>query len=314
MFALPTGGVYSLTDATVAALLDTGSGAAARVYLFLLRQNGRCEEQALCGALGLSREALSEALSLLQRAGLLSEPQTAAVHVSSDIRPDYSGREVARGLETHPAFRHVVEETQRRLGRVLSGSDLQVLFGLYDWRGFSPGVISLLVSHCVEEASRRWGPGRMPTLRQIDKQASVWEREGVDTEERAEQYIQAREAARQSTSAVYRALGITGRSPSASEEKYVSEWVGMGFAPDVMALAYDRTALKTGGLNWKYMNSILKSWKEKGLLTLVAVETGDARPASSPVPSARAAASSAPPPSAVRDRRAMEKMKRFVEE
>ncbi|MDR3207395.1 MAG: DnaD domain protein [Oscillospiraceae bacterium] len=310
MFALPSGGVYSLTDATVAALLNTGSGAAARVYLYLLRQNGRCDDRPLCADLGLSREALSEALSLLQKAGLLSEALGQAVHVDSDVRPDYSGKEVARGLEEHPAFRHVAEETQRRLGRVLSSSDLQILFGLYDWRGFSPGVISLLISHCLEDAARRWGPGRMPTLRQIDKQAALWEQEGIDSEERAEQYIQTRESARQSTSVVYRALGIAGRGPSASEEKYVSDWIAMGFVPDVIALAYDKTALKTGGLNWKYMHSILKSWKEKNLLTLDAIETGDARHPQTP---SRANPGSAAAPAA-RDRQATEKMKRFVAE
>jgi len=312
-FALPAGGAYTLTDATLSALLGTGSGDAARVYLYLLRQGGACADKALCAELGLSVPALNDALSRLQKARLLSE-QHAAVHVTSDTRPDYSGREVAAHMEKDSAFRHVAEETQRRLGRVLSSSDLQILFGLYDWRGFPPGVVSLLVSHCLADAERRWGPDRMPTLRQIDKEAARWERDGVITEERAERYITDQENARKTAAAVYRALGVSGRAPSPSEERYVNEWAGMGFPPDAVTLAYDKTVLNTGGLNWKYMHTILKSWHDKGLHTVREIETGDARPARTGTPYNKQTGQSGQPAAPdERERQAREKMRRFVE-
>ena len=310
-FALPCGGAYLLTENTLNALLGTGSGDAARVYLVLLRQNGTYVDTSLCEELSLSPDDLKRALSLLQKSGLLSEGQTSVARLPGDTRPDYSGREVTHQMENDISFRHVTEETQRRLGRVLSSSDLQVLFGLYDWRGFSPGVISLLVSFCLEDAERRWGPGRLPTLRQIDKQAALWERDGIVTEDQAERYIHEKESARQTTSAIYRALGVSGRAPSPSEERYVNEWASMGFTPDTVTLAYDKTVLQTGGLSWKYMHSILKSWKDKGLYTREDIEKGDARPTKSVSTGSRDDKASAP---ASRDRQAMEKMKRFVAE
>ncbi len=312
-FSLPAGGAYTLTDATIASLLSTGSGDAARVYLYLLRQSGQFDERTLCADLGLAPALLTQTLTALQRVGLLAEDKLPPS--VSDVRPDYSGREVAYQMENTPAFRHVVEETQRRLGRVLSSSDLQILFGMYDWRGLPPGVISLLIAHCLDDAYRRYGPGRMPTLRQIDKLALIWEQEGIDTEERAEQYILSRESSRQVSSGVFRALGITSRSPSPSEQRYVSEWVEAGFSTELITLAYDRTVLKTGGLNWKYMNTILKSWQEKGLFTLEAVETGDARPTKAGAP-APAFAPDKPAGSkdAARGRDAVERMKRYVKD
>ncbi|MDR1158606.1 MAG: DnaD domain protein [Oscillospiraceae bacterium] len=311
-FDLPRGGVHTITDETVTALLGTGSGEAARLYLYLLSHRGKCLDTKACTALGMTAAALKDALQLLQTAGVLRETAPAAPPVS-DVRPDYAGAEVAQGIKRDPAFRHVVDEVQRRLGKILSSSDLQILFGLYDWRGLTPGVISLLVAYCVEDARRRFGEdGRPPTMRQIDKEAAVWEQKGIDAEEKAERYIETQETKRQVSSRVYRLLGIENRAPSPSESRYVSEWAEMGFAPDAVALAYDKTVLKTGALNWKYMHSILRSWHEKNLHAPSEIEAGDAAPSKrtpgAPTPGS-AAAKTVP---GRREREAVERMRRYV--
>ncbi|MDR0671893.1 MAG: DnaD domain protein [Oscillospiraceae bacterium] len=311
-FDLPRGGVYTITDETVTALLGTGSGEAARLYLYLLSHRGKCLDTKACAALGMTAAALKAALQLLQTAGVLREAAPAAPPLG-DARPDYAGAEVAQGIKRDPAFRHVVDEVQRRLGKILSSNDLQILFGLYDWRGLTPGVISLLTAHCVEDTRRRFGEGgRPPTMRQIDKEAAIWEQRGIDTEEKAERYIETQETRRQVSSRVYRLLGIEGRAPSSSESRYVSEWADMGFAPDVVSLAYDRTVLKTGTLNWKYMHSILCSWHEKGLHTPAEIEAGDTAPAKR-APAAPASGSvGAKPAPGRREREAVERIRRLV--
>ena len=49
----------------------------------------------------------------------------------------------------------------------------------------------------------------------------------------------------------------------------------MGFEDELITMAYERTCLNTGGLNWAYMNKILQRWHENGLHTAEAVRTGD---------------------------------------
>lgn len=55
-----------------------------------------------------------------------------------------------------------------------------------------------------------------------------------------------------------RALGLGDRLPVASEEKYLNAWQEMGFPPETVALAYDKTVLKCHELKWPYCNGILK--------------------------------------------------------
>jgi DNA replication protein DnaD len=47
-------------------------------------------------------------------------------------------------------------------------------------------------------------------------------------------------------------------------------------------MAYERTCLNTGGLNWPYMNKILQRWHEAGLHTAEAVRNGDRKPGTAP--------------------------------
>jgi DNA replication protein DnaD len=52
----------------------------------------------------------------------------------------------------------------------------------------------------------------------------------------------------------------------------------MGFSMDAIAIAYDRTCVNTGGMNWAYMNRILTRWYEAGLITVEQIQTNDQKP------------------------------------
>ena len=43
-------------------------------------------------------------------------------------------------------------------------------------------------------------------------------------------------------------------------------------------MAYERTCLNTGGLNWAYMNKILQRWHQAGLHTPEQIRSGDQKP------------------------------------
>ena len=53
----------------------------------------------------------------------------------------------------------------------------------------------------------------------------------------------------------------------------------MGMDEELINMAYERTCLNTGGLNWSYMNKILQRWHELGFRTAEQVRSGDHKPA-----------------------------------
>ena len=118
-------------------------------------------------------------------------------------------------------------------------------------------------------------PGRRPGMKQIEKEGYAWARMGIDTQSAADAYLRAY-ARRQGALPQYmRALQLGDRHPAPSEEKYLLSWQEMGFPPEAVALAYDKTMLKCHELKWAYCNGILKRWHEAGLHTAEEIQAGD---------------------------------------
>ena len=200
--------------------------------------------------------------------------------------PATSGMTSPRRLESSEEFRLLTAEVEKKLGKRLTTPDVGVLLGLNDYLGLPADVIFLLVNHCVERVTRKYGEGRRPTLRQIEKEGYAWARRGIDTQRAAVEYLK-KYAERQGAIPPYmRALGLGDRLPVASEEKYLNAWQEMGFPPETVALAYDKTVLKCHELKWPYCNGILKRWHEAGLHTPEEIERADKPPAKQPTQSA----------------------------
>ena len=276
-------------------LISAGSGAAALLYLYCLRAGGPVTAEEASAALGFTRKETAAAADRLRAAGLLgngaenvrpdacankSERTRAPEHVpeSADATPEYTAADIKLILERGGDFSALVRETQKSLGKVLSSDDLIKLFGIYDGLGMPPEVILQLVTYCIGEQHRRYGSDRVPTMRYIEKAAYTWERAGVLTLDLAEKYIREQETRRGAVAEMKTALGIRDRELSATELKYVENWITMGFGPEAVSDALDRTLLKTNKLAWPYMNSILKSWDSKGIHSPEEIERGDPRP------------------------------------
>ena len=256
----------SLSAQELQRLLDGGDGDAALLYLALLRRRGAVQPRALARELRWDRQRIEAAEEKLRQMQLLAmevkevpePPQEPLVYQPSDI---------AQRLEDSGEFRTLTAEVEKKMGRRLTSAEVGVLLGLQDDLGLPGDVIYLLVGHCIQTAAQRYGPGRRPTLRQIEREGYAWAKLGIDTQAQAVEHLK-RYALRQECLPRYlAALGIRERSAAPSEEKYLSAWQEMGFPPETVALAYDKTVLKCREFRWAYCNGILKRWHEAGLHT-----------------------------------------------
>ena len=259
-------------------LLQSGQGDAALLSLALQRFGRGVTPEELEKALPISRLRIDAAEQVLQQLGLLPRPAAAAVPAPAEERPVYSADDISALLQDNEGFRLLLPQVEQQLGKKLRTADLQILAGLYDDLGLPADVVYLLVCHCVERVQRRYGPGRRPGMKQIEKEGYAWARMGLDTQAAAAEYLK-KYAQRQANLPQYmRALQLGDRLPAPSEEKYLTAWQEMGFGPEAVALAYDKTVLKCHELKWAYCNGILKRWHEAGLHTVDQIQSRD-RPA-----------------------------------
>lgn len=270
-YILPPADAVTISGAAADVLIRSGDGAAALVYLCLLRC-GDFSTGRLSKTLSLPEKDVSaalerlNALGLIKRAGDKSAPEDKQVPERDEL-PEYSAEEIRHELTSGSVFAALVKEVQKALGKILTSDDLVRLFGMYDYLGLPPDVIYHLVRFCIDEHARRYGEGRKPTVRYIEKVAYSWEREGVKTLEDAEAYISRLERRRDEAKEILKILQIRDRLPSATERRYIDGWVELGIAPELVEMAYDKTLVQTGRLAWKYLDAILKSWHAAGYKT-----------------------------------------------
>ena len=254
-------------------LLCAKSPDAALLYLYITSGNDPAKAEQ---ALQLTQTRYACAAATLRQLGLW--PQERSTPLFSGERPQYSERDVLSALDSDKSFQALYGEVQRVLGRSLNSEELKILLGFVRYLGLPGDVICVLVNYCKERA-RAKGALRNPSLRAIEKEAYFWAEHGIDTMEEAAAFIHNQNVRRSQLGRLMNLLQIRGRSLTPGEERYARSWLDMGFDDKVLALAYERTCLNTGGLSWAYMNKILLRWQEAGFTTPEQILSGDKKPA-----------------------------------
>lgn len=250
-------------------LLSAASPDAALLYLYTRSGN----DWKNAGAeLHMNESRLGCAEATLRQLGLMLDDRVS--HIAPGERPSYSERDVLQAMDGDGDFRSLYGEVQCQLGRSLNTEELKILLGFVRYLGMTPELVSVLVCYCKDRA-RRKGSLRNPSLRTIEKEAYAWAERGIESVEDAAAFIQKENVRNSRISRLMGLLQIHGRSLTGAEERYAKAWLDMDLSEELISMAYERTCLNTGGLNWAYMNKILQRWHDQGLRTAEDVRTGD---------------------------------------
>ena len=235
LLRLPEDEGVTLSGPVTRRLLEQGDGDAALLYICLLRRRGAISTAQAAQELRWDAQRTAAAEDKLRQMELLGPAQPEREPQPSQEPPTYQRQDVTECLEKDGIFRALTAEVERKLGKRLSTPDLSMLLGLYDYLGLPPDVIFLLVGHCAQRTARQYGPGRRPTMRQIEKEGYAWARRGLDTQERAAAYLRQYAQRQERMPAYMRALQLGDRAPAPSEEKYLLTWLDWGFPPETVA-------------------------------------------------------------------------------
>lgn len=263
----------NIPQADLRKLLAAASGDGALLYLYIHSGGDPAGAEK---ALGFSPSRLSCASATLRQMGLWPEEQRNPI--APGERPQYEEKDVLEAMDNDGEFRLLYGQVQRLLGRNLNTEELKILLGFVRYLGMSAELISVLVSFCKDRA-RMKGSLRNPSLRTIEKEAYHWAEQGIDTLEEAAAYIQNENQRNSRLQKLLKLLQIRGRSLTQAEERYAKSWLDMGFGDEVLAMAYEKTCINTGGLSWPYMHKILMSWHDAGYKTAEQIRSGDRKTA-----------------------------------
>lgn len=288
--AISVRGILTISKDAAAQVLRTRNPDAAQVLLWLALHPEEENLQRCAQELSLDENRFHAALAVIK--GDASAPSQAdtqpqmqknpaqAIPKQNFVQtlPEYSGEELAQALsDEHFAF--LYNEAERCIGRPLRRHECSTLLALYEDIGMACEVLALVLTYVARRAQEGAADGTPPRISfaQVRTEAMRWYENGVDTAEKAEEYIKNLDLQQQLHNRVLKILGITARRPSPTELRYIDYFLTLDPSLSLIARAYDITVVKKGSLVWPYMRSILANWHEKGYKTAADVEQGEAR-------------------------------------
>ncbi len=285
-------GILTLSREAARSALRSDNPDCARVLLWLALNPEENDLSKAEKALSVSRERLDAALSALGLADGEGKPEKAEAAASKkppvQALPDYTGEELSEALsDAHFAF--LCHQAERCFQRPLRRHECSTLLALYEDVGIPAEVLALVLTYCAQRASDGLAEGanvRM-SFAQVRTEAMRWYESGVDTAEKAEAHIRSLEEKRRLSSRVLHILGIENRRPSPTELGYIDNFLTLDPSLALIAKAYDITVTNRGSLVWRYMQSILMRWYERGYRTIQDVENGESRRRGKPAKGAR---------------------------
>lgn len=137
---------------------------------------------------------------------------------------------------------------------------------MYDHLGLKKEVIITLLSYCasIEKTNTAY----------VEKIASVWAENDINTMAAAQDEIQKLSASRDYISGIMRAFEMT-RRPTAKQAEFIEQWRNAGFNVELIHYAYEKTIEQINKLSFDYINKILLSWRDSGFSTAQEVKNAE---------------------------------------
>lgn len=172
------------------------------------------------------------------------------------VKPNYSADDLKMFKEQEDTA-EIVFIAESYLGKTLSPADIRSLLFITDVLEFSTDLIDYLLAYCIDKDKK--------SFRYIEAVAIKWAEQGITTPEEAKA-----ESGRydKSVYTVMRALGKNNNMPTPKEAEYVKRWTNeFGFSSDIILEACTRSVMSTDKNRFAYTDSILKNWKQAGVVT-----------------------------------------------
>ena len=243
--------------------LSVATGAQIKVILCLIRFEGMpMREEDIARQCNLDVADVTAAIKFWQQQGLLSRRGSTLCLVAPETvqqikLPTYSSDEILALKEENTEFSQILEAAQGVLGKIFNHNDASVLYGIYDNLGFGGDMVMQLLGFCAANGKKNF--------RYIERVALDWHDRGIDTFEKADNYIRHLEQVARDEHQVAVCFGIEGRALTKKEKEFIAQWrEQMTLSLEMIEHAYEVCVDAKGKLSFPYINGILTDWHTKG--------------------------------------------------
>ena len=180
------------------------------------------------------------------------QPQAAQVKSN-----EKSMKEISKAMGINPKMKETVTLAEHLLKKTLSQREVSSIYTYIQEYSMTQEIVLVLLEYCVTIDKTNFS--------YIDKVAENWHEQGVDSIEEATKILNRVTKEVRMRKKCKKMFGIE-REFSQTEINYIARWTSeFAMTEPMIRSAYERTVDNTGKLSMPYMNTILKSWFDKGI-------------------------------------------------
>ena len=171
-----------------------------------------------------------------------------------------SHEEVAARLKNSTELAAFFQQAQASLGKPFGYEGQSTLLMLHDGYGLPLEIIIMAIEYCVSQ--------KKDGMRNITMLAKRWCELGIDTIEGVNRYIEEHTVVDEAWDKLRSMTEITNRHPTEKQRRFLTGWTKeLGYTVEMIFYAYEESIDRTGKMNMKYMDTVIRNWASKGVRT-----------------------------------------------
>ena len=277
-----SGGVFNVPYALADKYIKLASEYQLKALLIILSSNGKNSSAQIAKKLGITSSDAEELMEFWLAEGVVSadgvniapvsvaEEKHKAPEPKEEVKkiqltaPVLTPKDIVAAAEENPEIGELLNEAQVVLGRTISHSESEMLVNMVNFYGMKTEIVLMILEYCrsLKEKNKNRAIGTAYIL----KIAQNWMDEGIETVAQAEDKLKSVEKSDRIWREIIALAGIMHKNPTVKQREMVLKWQ-QDFSMDMISIAIDRMKENTDSPKLSYVDTILKSWKKKSILT-----------------------------------------------
>lgn len=279
-------GMVAVPKKAVSDYIKLASEYQLKALLLILASNGPCDSKTVAKSLGCTEADATDFLEFWVEEGILScdgkvntespalsqtalseprEKKTVEVKESIPV-PKLNPSDIVTMCRENKELTELIHHAQEVFGRTISHVEQELVINMVTYYGLPCDVVLVILQYYKTEKSK----GRAIGTAYIGSMAKNWSEEGIVTLEAADEKLRSLEASDRLWSEIVAISGVKHRNPTVKQREMISRWSD-DFDIQMITIACDIMKENTDKPTLKYVDSVLKNWKKKGIFTPDAV-------------------------------------------
>lgn len=268
-------GIFNVPNSLADKYLKMASEYQLKALLFILRNGGQSDSQAVAKALGQTASDIDDLLEFWVEEGVIAvdgqavpkEPVKEVVVVKEVLpAPTLSQKDIVEAIRNNDEIAFLLNEAQVILGRTIGTKDQELLINMVNYYGLKVEIIMMILQFYRSETDK----GITISRAYLNKMAHNWSEDGINTIADAEIKLAEIEKSDRYCKEIHT---LTGLFPTSRQKSTVIGWFKdfditmISLANDIMQsnIRDEENPLTEPSL--AYINKILKNWKKKNITT-----------------------------------------------